>query len=199
MTDKHNHKDAQKSPLDETPELPPADRSHAEAEISSLEAELETVRAEAADWRDKFLRKSAEFDNYRKRTRQETEILGRAVAEALVTQLLPIMDDFDRTLEHSAPEDPLRKGVELIRDKLWAFFESQGVQRCDCVGQPFDPELHEAVMMQSTPGFPAHTVLSVVRPGYKMGDRVIRHAQVVVSADADEATESPDQSNAGAE
>jgi molecular chaperone GrpE len=197
MIDKTDSTDDKSASFDAAPELPAADLRHAEAAIAALESELETIRAEAADWRDKFLRKSAEFDNYRKRTRQETEFLGRAVAEALVLQLLPIMDDFDRVLEHSAPDDPLRKGVELIRDKLRAFFESQNVQRCDCVGKPFDPEEHEAVMTQPTPGFPPGTVLNVIRPGYRLGDRVIRHAQVIVSAEPETSEDAPNQNLAG--
>lgn len=149
-----------------------------------LAAELEQARAQAADWQDKYLRKLAEFDNFRKRTRQEQEMLRQMMVENVIAGLLPVMDDFDRML--AAPgnrEDPLRKGAELIRDKLRAFFESYEVKKIECVGQVFNPDEHDALMTQPTPGFPAGTVLAVITPGYRMGERVIRHAQVVVSSE----------------
>ncbi|MDD5088401.1 MAG: nucleotide exchange factor GrpE, partial [bacterium] len=151
------------------------------------EQDVERVRAEAAEWQDKYLRKLAEFDNYRKRTRQESEMLGQLIAETIIAALLPIMDDFDRMIQGILDaENPYRKGVEMIRDKLKAFFESRGVSKCECVGQPFDPNEHDALMTRATPDFPPHTVLEVIRPGYRMGDRVIRHAQVIVSAETEQ-------------
>ena len=155
-----------------------------EAVMPDLSAELEQARAQAAEWQDKYLRKMAEFDNFRKRTRQEQEMLREIVVENVISALLPVMDDFDRML--AAPgncDDPLRKGVELIRDKLRAFFDSYEVRKIECVGKPFHHDEHDALMTQPTPGFPPGTVLAEIAPGYKMGERVIRHAQVVVSAE----------------
>lgn len=160
--------------------------------------DIERFRAEAAEWQDKYLRKLAEFDNYRKRTRQESEMLGQFIAESIMATLLPIMDDFDRVIAGiSDAESPYRKGVEMIRDKLRAFFDARGVSKCECVGQPFDPEQHDALLTRSTRDFPPHTVLEVIRPGYRMGDRVIRHAQVIVSADMAEETNSADANGEG--
>jgi molecular chaperone GrpE len=171
----------------EAPE-PAADGESVSPESAALPvdlgAELEQARAQAKEWQDKYLRKLAEFDNFRKRTRQEQEMLREIVVENVVAGLLPVMDDFDRML--SAPgnsDDPLRKGVELIRDKLRAFFESYDVKKIECVGKPFNHDEHDALMTQPTPGFPAGTVLAVIAPGYRMGERVIRHAQVVVSSE----------------
>jgi len=147
-------------------------------------AQVEQARAQAAEWQDKYLRKLAEFDNFRKRTRQEQEMLRQLVVENVIAGLLPVMDDFDRML--TAPgdaDDPLRKGAELIRDKLRAFFESYEVKKIECVGQAFNPDEHDALMTQPTPGFPVGTVLAVITPGYRMGERVIRHARVVVSSE----------------
>lgn len=163
------------------------------AEAPDLNAELEQARAQIAEWQDKYLRKLAEFDNYRKRTRQEQESLRQWVAESIIVNLLPVMDDFERML--AAPgsaEDPLRKGVELIRDKLRAFFDANDVKKIECVGNAFNPDEHDALMMQATAGFPAGTVLNEITPGYRMGERVIRHAQVVVSAEPE------DEFNSGA-
>lgn len=140
------------------------------------------LQAEAELWRDKYLRKLAEFDNYRKRTRQEGERTRQLVIEVLITSLLPVMDDFDRMLDSDwDTDDPHCKGVELIRNKLLTFFADYGVKRIEARGKVFDPDLHDALMTRPSPDFPAGTVLEEITPGYKLGDRVIRHAQVVVS------------------
>lgn len=155
-----------------------------ESAPSVVNDELEQLRAQAAEWQDKYLRKLAEFDNFRKRTRQEQEMLRQFVVEAVISGLLPVMDDFERML--SVPgdaDDPLRKGVELIFGKLRAFLESYDVKKIECVGLAFNPNEHDALMTQPTPGFPAGTVIAVIASGYRMGERVIRHAQVVVSAE----------------
>ncbi len=111
--------------------------------------------------------------------------MREVVAESLITSLLPVMDDFNRLLAAASADDPLRRGAELVRDKLRAFFEAQGVTIMDAMGKPFDPEQHDALATRATPGFPAGTVLEVITPGYRLGDSVIRHAQVVVSTEGD--------------
>lgn len=157
------------------------------AAVPDVNAELEQLRAQAAEWQDKYLRKLAEFDNYRKRTRQEQEMLRQYVAETVIAGLLPVMDDFERMLAAANnADDPFHKGVELIYGKLRAFFESYDVKKIECVGQPFNPDEHDALLTQPTPGFPVGTVMAIITPGYRMGERVIRHAQVVVSAEAEE-------------
>lgn len=167
--------------------------------VDTNAVELEAAKAEAADWRDKYLRKLAEFDNFRKRSRQELGSLRELVGEELLLSLLPVMDDFDRLMQNTVSTDEHhRRAVEMIYGKLKAFLESRGMAKFDAVGKPFDPALHDAMLTQPTPDFPAGTVLTVITPGYKMGERVIRHAQVIVSAEAEpdagtevEADESP--------
>jgi molecular chaperone GrpE len=164
----------------------PADAEPEEGRTSADEGagDLDLARSEAAEWRDKFVRKLAEFDNYRKRTRQELDLMRQMAAESMLYDLLPVLDDFDRMLATGADsDDPYRKGAELIRDKLWNFLKAQGVERMEALGKPFDPMQHDALIMQPMQGFPPHTVLNVVTPGYRIGDRVLRHAQVVVSAE----------------
>ncbi|HEY3294940.1 MAG TPA: nucleotide exchange factor GrpE [bacterium] len=147
-------------------------------------AELEVAKAEAADWRDKYLRKLAEFDNFRKRSRQELSSVRDLVGEELIVSLLPAIDDFDRLLQNpSISEEQYRRAVDMIYGKLRSYLDARGITKFECVGQPFDPALHDAMLMQPTPDFPAGTVLAVMTPGYKLGDRVIRHAQVIVSAE----------------
>jgi molecular chaperone GrpE len=184
-----------------TPEFPaetdaaPGDNASGNASTSvegaaELEAQIEQLKADAAQWQDKYLRKLAEFDNYRKRTRSETESLRQYITESLIVSLLPIMDDFERALSHVEDSDnPLRKGIDMVREKLRVFFDANGAVQFDCIGKPFNPDEHDALMMKPTPDFPAGTVLNVITPGYRMGERVIRHAQVVVSAEAESGSE----------
>jgi molecular chaperone GrpE len=180
----HETEDNQASALPEASESVASGAETAVDPLLVLREELERSRTEAAAWQDKYLRKLAEFDNARKRMRQESELLRQVVTESVLLPLLPVMDDFDRMLENPAEnDDPFRRGAELIRDKLRAFLESYRVEKFECVGKPFDPELHDALMTRPTAGFPAGTVLHVITPGYRIGDRILRHAQVVVSAE----------------
>ena len=157
----------------------------AQAELDAqaqLAAELDIAKTEATEWREKYLRLLAEFDNFRKRVRSDTELQRNYAAESLLVALLPIMDDLERMLSTNGnSDDPYRRGAELIRDKLRAFLESRGVHRMESLGAPFNPEEHDALLLRPTSDFPAGVVLEVIVPGYRLGDRVIRHAQVVVS------------------
>jgi molecular chaperone GrpE len=166
-----------------------ADRTEmAGAEAVSPEA---TARADAEMWREKYLRQLAEFDNFRKRTRQDMEMLRETARESLIVKLLSIKDDFDRMLDSQLKSDEaFCKGVELIHNKLNAFIEAYDVKVMEGRGAAFDPSRHDALIMQPTNDFPSGTILEVITPGYVMGDRVIRHAQVVVSSEADSDAES---------
>ena len=148
----------------------------------SFSEELESARAEANEWREKYLRLLAEFDNFRKRIRQDTEQQRNFAAESVIVSLLPVIDDLDRMLATGADvDDPYRRGAELIREKLHRLLRSRGVTPVESLGAPFNPDEHDALLMRPTNDFPAGTVLEVIVPGYRQGDRMIRHAQVVVS------------------
>ncbi|MCB1059725.1 MAG: nucleotide exchange factor GrpE [Calditrichaeota bacterium] len=146
--------------------------------------DLEQARGEAAEWRDKYVRTLAEFDNFRKRTRAELENVRQSVAESVLTNLLTVYDDMNRMLEAPETDDgSSRRGMELIQQKFKTFLEGRGITKLECRGQEFNPDEHDAIMMQPRAGFPAGVVLEEVTPGYKLGDRVIRHAQVIVSSE----------------
>lgn len=146
--------------------------------------DLEQARGAAAEWRDKYVRTLAEFDNFRKRTRAELENVRQSVAESVLTNLLTVYDDMNRMLEAPETDDgSSRRGMELIQQKFKTFLEGRGITKLECRGQEFNPDEHDAIMMQPRAGFPAGVVLEEVTPGYKLGDRVIRHAQVIVSSE----------------
>jgi molecular chaperone GrpE len=157
-------------------------------EVNSEVSLEQTLRNEVEEWRDKFLRKAAELENFRKRVRQDYESMSTAVRQALILEFLPVLDDFDRLLSSSQADDVegLRDGAQLIRDKLSRVFASLGVEKIDAEGKPFDHDEHDAVLTVESSDHPPHVVVSVVQPGYKMNGRVIRHAQVAVSKEPEE-------------
>ena len=119
--------------------LEPVPGPAVEEEANHLKAELDHVR-------DIYLRKLAEFDNFRKRVEREREEIRLAGVEEMVRELLPVLDNFERALQHAEDDSgAFREGVEMIAKQLWDTLERRGVQELNPVGKPFDPELHEAV------------------------------------------------------
>jgi molecular chaperone GrpE len=155
-----------------------------------LEADLEAAQNEAASWREKALRATADLDNFRKRTARERDEERRRAGERIVSELLPVVDDIERAIEHADAEGGdrhLLHGVQAVHAKLLRVLESEGVRIIDPSGEPFDPHLHEAVGQREDAGVPEHTVVDVLRKGYELGGRVVRHAMVMVSTGGPEA------------
>jgi molecular chaperone GrpE len=143
--------------------------------------EIEALRRERDELRDQVLRKRAEFENYRKRVERDRQQAGTDAAAAVLKGLVPTLDNLDRALESAGKDDPLREGVELTRRELLAFLESQGVEIHDPVGQPFDPEMHQALSHEPSAGFAEGTIVEVFRKGYSYKGRLLRPALVKVS------------------
>lgn len=138
---------------------------------------------ERSDLYDKLLRKQAEFENFRKRGEREMqEAYVRARAD-LLTDLLPVLDNFDLAVQHADTTNPdaVREGVHLIHKQLFDSLFRLGLEPIEADGQPFDPELHEAVATEPTDEAPDHTVLVVLQRGYRLGDRMLRPARVKVA------------------
>jgi molecular chaperone GrpE len=146
-------------------------------------AELEDARREAAEYREHLQRLQAEFDNYRKRVLKEQTRAVEMAAEPMVRKLLEVLDEFDLALmaaEQKPDFDRFLHGVELVYAKLTEILRSEGLERIDAHGKPFDPMLHEALMQTGDPeGEPV--VGDVLRPGYTLRGRVVRPAGVKVT------------------
>jgi len=154
-----------------------------EVDVAALQEELEKTKAQCDEYLDLAQRKQAEFANYRRRTegvRQEAFDDGRRDA---VGKLLPIIDNLERALAAAGDgEDGLKAGVEMVLRQTKETFAKMGVEEIDPLGQPFDAELHNAVMQGSEDEGEPGTVCMVLQKGYKLGNRVIRHAMVKVVA-----------------
>ena len=145
---------------------------------------LELAQDEIAELKDKYLRSVAEFDNYRKRTLKERAELILNGGEKVISAILPVIDDMERAIENGAKtDDPqvIREGMELIYNKLIKVMEAQGITQIDALDADFDTDLHDAVAM--VPGMgddKKGKVIDCLQKGYKLNDKVIRHAKVAV-------------------
>ena len=145
---------------------------------------LQTAQDEIADLKNQLLYKVAEFENYRKRTLKERAELILNGGEKFITAILPVLDDMERAIENGAKtDDPavLREGMELIHQKFMKILESQGVNKIETENADFDTDVHEAVAM--VPGMgddKKGKVIDYLQQGYKLNDKVIRHAKVAV-------------------
>jgi molecular chaperone GrpE len=163
------------------PDEPVTDEPDAPAPSES--SELADLQRERDDYKDRWLRKGAEFDNYRKRVeRERREQADQAVVD-LLEQLLLVVDDFDRALTVDAGEgaSAYRKGVELIHGKLHDLLRKQGLKPVDTIGADFDPNVHQAVVHEESPEHREGEVIGELRKGYMLNDRLLRPAMVKVA------------------
>ncbi len=144
--------------------------------------------------KDQLLRKAAEFDNYKKRIENDYANLVKFANENLIEKLLPVLDDFDRSFKavknsaiqcgsSNTENNSFQKGIEMIHSKFKRILELEGVKPLEVLGQPFDPQLHDALLQIQNKEYPPHTVLEEVEKGYTLHDKILRHAKVIVSAE----------------
>ena len=146
-------------------------------------AECDKTTSEAEEWKDKYLRLSAEFDNYRKRTLREKMELIESGGEDVIKSMLAVVDDFDRAMaamQTATDVASVREGVELIRMKMNDALKGRGVAEIEAVGLPLDTDLHEAVAKFPAGDDKKGLIIDVVQKGYKLKEKVIRYAKVVV-------------------
>lgn len=141
----------------------------------------EQLKQQRDDFYDRLLRKTAEFDNYRKRTDRERQQLSEAVAADLLQELLPLVDDMERALRAEGSDEGIRKGVELIHKQLLEVLRKRGVRPIDALGADFDPHYHMAVAHEPANDRREGEVIEEFRRGYMLGDRLLRPAMVKVA------------------
>ena len=135
-------------------------------------------------FRDQYLRKAAEFENFRKRKEKEVLEAWEIAKAELIKKFLPAFDDLDRTLESAKKDknfDALVQGLELVNKAFLKVLEDEEVEAIDAVGEDFDPEFHEALLQMEKEGVEPNNVIDEKQKGYKKGKRILRHSKVVVS------------------
>ena len=161
----------------------PRDPEEVEASIALYEGKIAELESALAEAKDKYLRLAADFENYKKRARQEQlETIQHASAD-LIGRVLPVLDDLHSVLDHkpSGVDESWAKGLELSVRKLEEELGTHGLQPIEAVGARFDPKLHEAVAHEESREHPEDTVVEELRRGYRVRDRVVRPALVKVS------------------
>jgi molecular chaperone GrpE len=156
-----------------------------ETQFQEESPETESLQKQCEELRDKLLRTAAEFENYKKRTENEISTVFRYANENLISDLLPVLDDFDRLMsawDEKQDTEIFQKGIEILYEKFRKILEKQGLKEIPSQGKQFDVNLHDALMMQPTNQNSPGTVLNVVDKGYYLKDRVLRHAKVIVSS-----------------
>jgi molecular chaperone GrpE len=155
---------------------------HNEQESAHVQ-EIETLKAEIEEAKDKYLRLFAEFDNFKKRSVKERFELMKTAAQETITSLLPVLDDFDRAKKSAdAGTESFSEGVQLVYQKLFSTLEHKGLKAMESTGVDFDPEWHEAIT-----DIPAPTeemkgkVIDTIEKGYTLNEKIIRYAKVVVA------------------
>jgi molecular chaperone GrpE len=176
-TRKHPHEPHEPERRSDTVEAPESGVSSMEAQLQEKTAELESAVAEA---KDRYLRSAADFENYKKRARQQQLDTIQHASADLIGRLLPALDDLHKALDHkpAGVEESWVKGLELSVRKLEEALGAHGLEAIRAVGEPFDPKLHEAIGYEESAEHPEDTVTSELRRGYRIRDRVVRPALV---------------------
>ena len=170
-----------------------------EAEKAAEKSAAEKLEGELAAAKEQNIRLLADFDNYRRRVARERNETYQRATESVITDFLPVMDNFERAISQApAAGDPFADGVRMVFDQLSAVFAKTGVTPIEAIGAAFNPNDHEAIAYQPSPDAPEGQIIYQAKRGYKMGDKVIRPASVVVSSGAPAAQEAHAEESAPA-
>lgn len=168
--------------------------------IKKMEARIQELEKEVETNYDKFLRVTADFDNYKKRTAREMSDLRKFANENILREMLSVSDNLERAIESGSKQDSdkqtLLEGVEITLKDLFRLFEKYGVKDFKSEGEPFDPVFHQAMMQEQTNDYPDNVVLNELQKGYTIHERLLRPAMVVVAKNvSDNLNNETDESN----
>jgi molecular chaperone GrpE len=170
--------------IEETYEESQAAQELVESDFQVLQEQIQSLSSERDQLQNQLMRTMADFQNFRKRSDAENAHRALFANERFVTNLLPVLDNFERTIRHAesgAGREALLEGIRAVERQLRQVLGGQGVRRIESAGQPFDPEIHEAIGFEATEEQEPNTVMTEIEPGYKMGDKVVRPARVKVA------------------
>jgi len=186
-TDPQTQQTEAPSPIDNPADATPDTAEDGAAIVASLEEKLVAAEQQVQEGHERFLRVAAELDNFRKRKEREISDLRKFANQALLRELLGVVDNLERALasaRESGHPESLMEGVEMTLKELLKIFDQFGVKPIEALEQPFDPNHHEAVMQQPSDAYPSNTVIQELQKGYLLRDRLLRPAMVVVSTES---------------
>lgn len=186
-----NNKVEQTNPegaVEETIHSPAADKSEKNeaAEPETEESQIRRLQNEAADWKDKYIRLYAEFENFRQRTSKEKISMIATASESLIVELLPVLDDFERSIkatEQASDVQSLKEGIELVFHKLSKTLQQKGLKPMESIGKVFDADFHDAITQIPAPDPDQKgKVIDEIEKGYTLHEKPIRYAKVVIGS-----------------
>ncbi len=186
--EKEEEKSVDANGIDESPDeekIEEKEKKRPDDPMKEMEERLEKAEGEARENYDRFLRNSAEFDNYKKRSSRETDEFRKYANESILRELLPVVDNLELAIKASEENNQdaagVVEGVNLTLAEILKVMKKFGVQQVEADGEPFDPAFHQAFLQEDSRDLPENTVLKVFQKGYLLHERLIRPAMVVVS------------------
>lgn len=167
--------------MDETMKQPETTEEEVQTPTEAAEEAAEDLGAKLEAEHENYLRLAAEYDNFRKRTQREREALYTDVKAETIGKFLPVFDNLQRAMAQETADEAYKKGVEMTMNGLMSIFEGLGVETYGEVGDAFDPNFHNAIMHKEDEAFGESVICEVFQTGVRMGEKVIRHAMVVVA------------------
>lgn len=152
-----------------------------DAKVETLKAQLKQEKEKSEEYYEHLKRNMAEFDNFKKRISKEKGMMYNAISADIVGQLLPALDTFEKALSSDTSDESYKDGMVMIYNQILDTLKSIGVEEIEAINTTFDPNFHEAVMHIEDENFGEKEVVEVFRKGYKIGDKIIRHAMVKVA------------------
>ena len=152
-----------------------------EESVNQENTELEKINKELEETTDRLKRLMAEFENYKKRSSKERELLYNSILADVISAILPAVDNLDKAVNTQTKDEQYKQGIELVDKQIKDVLNSFGVQKIESVGKKFDPEIHEAVNHVEDPNLGEQEIKDEFRAGYKIGNKVIRHSMVIVA------------------
>ena len=156
-------------------------KDKATAAVEELRAQLKAEREKSDEYYEHLKRNMAEFDNFKKRISKEKDMMYNTISANIVSELLPILDNFDKALNAATTDESYKSGMIMIYNQLMETLNKLGVEEIEALNTTFDPNFHEAVMHVEDENYGEKEVTEVFRKGYKLGDKIIRHAMVKVA------------------
>ena len=151
------------------------------SDLETLKAQLKEEKEKSDEYYEHLKRNMAEFDNFKKRISKEKDMMYNTISADIISELLPILDNFDKALNAETADESYKNGMAMIYNQFNETLQKLGVEEIDALNKVFDPNFHEAVMHIEDESFGEKEIVEVFRKGYKMGDKIIRHAMVKVA------------------
>lgn len=149
--------------------------------VEELKSLLKAEKEKSDEYFEHLKRNMAEFDNFKKRISKEKDMMYNTIFSSIVAELLPVLDNFEKALNAETTDEAYKEGMAMIYNQLIESLNNQGVEEIEALNKPFDPNFHEAVMHVEDENYGEKEVVEVFRKGYKIGDKIIRHAMVKVA------------------